>query len=42
MAFAIISLLIVFASCAVIGALADSKWIGKQLLKMKWWRELTK
>ena len=42
MAFAIVSLLIIFASCAVIGALADSKQIDKLLMKMKWWRELTK
>lgn len=42
MTFAIVSLLIISTACVAAGALADSKWIDKQLMRMKWWRELTR
>lgn len=40
MAFAIVALIIISTACAAVGALADSKWMDKQLMRMKWWRDL--
>lgn len=40
MTFAIVALLIISTACAAAGALADSKWIDKLLMRFKWWKEL--